>query len=196
MIGFAAFSWRPAAAEPIPPDAAAKLITKLGNEALAVLRANDTPLASREAKVRNLLRRSFDLKTIGRFVLGQSWRQATADQKAAYQEAFEQFVLYTYARRLGGYSGESFRIVNQQPAGQSDALVTTEIQRPSGPPLTASWRIRRGPEGDKIIDVIVEGASMAVAQRSEFNSVVQRQGIDGLIETLRLKVNKYSVQSS
>ena len=41
----------------------------------------------------------------------------------------------------------------------------------------------------KIMDVIVEGVSMSVTQRSEFAAVIQRNGgkIDGLLKTLREK---------
>ena len=178
------------------PDEAATFIQSLGEEALSVLGESNGSLAQREAQVRDLLSRSFDLKTIGRFVLGQSWKRATPAQRSEYQQVFSQFVLYTYSRRLGGYSGESFKIVEHKPAGKRDALVTTRINRPSGPPLLASWRVRRVGDQHKIIDVVVEGASMVIAQRSEFKAVVQRQGIDGLIESLRLKVAKYSVRES
>ncbi|MCH8834674.1 MAG: ABC transporter substrate-binding protein, partial [Proteobacteria bacterium] len=105
-------------------------------------------------------------------------------------------VLRTYARRLGGYAGETFKIIKAGPLGKRDALVSTEIGRSGGPPLMAGWRIRSGPNGLKILDVIVAGISMIATQRSEFRALVSRQGVDGLIEALRLRVGKFPVKAS
>ena len=72
--------------------------------------------------------------------------------------------------------------------GEGDFLVQTAITRPSGPALNYEWRVREGSNGIKIVDVIVEGVSLLVTQRSDFTSVAGQNGIDGLIATLRNKV--------
>ena len=48
----------------------------------------------------------------------------------------------------------------------------------------------------RIIDVMVEGISMAVTQRAEFRSVVRRHGIDGLIQILDAQSSKLSATAS
>lgn len=161
-----------------------------------VLRSNELSLEERETKVRGLLAENFDLPRIGRFVLGKNWKSASAEQKKQYQRLFGIFVTQTYAKRLGGYTGEDFKILKASSYGKKDALVLTEIARPSGPPLKAGWRVRNGSGGLKILDVVVEGVSMAATQRAEFQSVVQSHGVDGLIEMLRLRVDKYSARGS
>jgi phospholipid transport system substrate-binding protein len=184
------------AAEKTSAKQAAQFLNKLASETLAVLGDQRISLDAREAKVRELLRQNFDLEKIGRFVLGKAWRRTAPEQRAEYQRLFSEFVLRTYARRLGGYAGESFKIVKTGPLGKRDALVSTEIGRPAGPPLLAGWRIRGGPNGFKILDVIVEGISMIATQRSEFGALVSRQGVDGLIEALRVRIGKFPVKSS
>ncbi len=185
-----------AAVEKTSPEKAAAFVDSLSGEALAVLRASDVDLAEREAKVRDILAKSFDFKLIGRFVLGKSWRSATPEQREEYQELFERFVLLTYSRRLGGYSGETFKVVKAAPMGKQDAVVITEISRPSGPPLKAGWRVRGKNGKHLILDVIVEGVSMITTQRSEFQATVRAKGLDGLIELLRMQVTKFSAQAS
>ncbi|MFQ5617600.1 MAG: phospholipid-binding protein MlaC [Rhodospirillales bacterium] len=184
------------AAEKTSPKQAAHFLEKMAAETLEVLRDQGATLEQREAKVRQVLRENFDLAKIGRFVLGKAWRKATPEQRAEYQRLFSEFVLRTYARRLGGYAGETFKIVKAGPLGKRDALVSTEIGRSGGPPLMAGWRIRGGPHGFKILDVIVAGISMIATQRSEFRALVSRQGVDGLIEALRLRVGKFPVKAS
>mgnify|MGYP002016441583 FL=1 len=75
-------------------------------------------------------------------------------------------------------------------------MVFTKIGRPSGPPLKAAWRVRGSASGYKILDVIVEGVSMIATQRSEFAALVRRQGVMGLIDSLRMQVTKFAARSS
>lgn len=184
------------AAEKTPPQEAARFIENLSAEALAILGAQGSSLDKREAELRALLSRSFDFRKIGKFVLGRAWRTATPDQRDEYQRLFQEFILRTYTRRLGGYSGQVFKITKAEPMGKIDAVVVTEIGRPSGPPLVAGWRVRGGAGTYKILDVIVQGVSMLATQRSEFASVVRSQGVDGLIEVLRAQVTKFAARAS
>ena len=158
--------------------------------------STDGTLDQREIKVRDLLRDNFDLPLIGRFVMGKAWRKATPEQRAEYQQVFAEYVLRTYSRRLGGYAGEKFTVVKAQPMGKKDAVVITEISRPSGPPLVAGWRVRASDKGMRILDIMVQGISMAATQRSEFSALISRQGVDCLIETLRMQVTKFAARSS
>lgn len=179
------------------PDAAKEFIQRLGNEAVKLLADKQLPLAQREAKIRRLLRGNFDFRTIGQFVLGRSWRQATPEQRADYLSLFSEFVLRTYARRIGGYANDAFEITDASPLGRSDAIVVTAIAQPAGPSIRAGWRVRNVGNNDyKIIDVMVEKVSMAATQRSEYDAIVRQRGVDGLIEMLRAKVGSYSAQPS
>jgi phospholipid transport system substrate-binding protein len=81
-------------------------------------------------------------------------------------------------------------IISERPAGTKDVVVSTRILRPSGPPIDADWRVRTTGERYRIIDVMVEGVSMVITQRSEFAAVVQRHGLQGLIEVLRARTTK------
>lgn len=201
MMGVvAALMTAPALAQEGPktsPEQAAKFVETLSKEALAVLRADSAALELREAKVRELLSKNFDLERIGKFVLGKAWPEATPAQRAEYLQLFSEYVLATYSRRLGGYSGESFKIVKAETVGKQDAIVMTEIARPSGSPLNCGWRVRTMEDGkQKILDVVVDGLSMINTQRDEFAAVVQKRGMDGLLETLRLQTTRYAAQKS
>jgi len=184
------------AAEQTSPDDAARFIHALGQDAIRVLADQNSTLEQREANVQAILASSFALDKIGRFVLGNTWKKVTQEQRAEYLGLFARYVLATYSRRLGGYTGESFEIVKAEPVGKNDAVVYTNITRPNAPPLTCGWRVRRVGNTHQILDVIVEGVSMVSAQRAEFSSVVKSQGMDGLIQNLRIQVTKFSAQAS
>ena len=175
---------------------AAQFIDRLGAEAIETLRASSHTLEQREARLRELLRSDFDLRFIGRFVLGKHWRSATPEQRSDYLVLFSEYVLNTYSARFGGYAGQSLTVLDARQAGERDAVVRTRIDRPSGPPIIADWRVRIIGERYRIIDVMVEGISMVITQRSEFAAVIQRHGIEGLLAVLRARTTQLPATAS
>lgn len=170
---------------------AAAYLESLGNKAITVLSGSSGTLESREQDVEALLRENLDLDIMGRFVLGPAWRTASEEQRQEYSGLFADFVVYTYARRLGGYEGQQFRVVGTSAAGRSDALVVTEILRNGQPPIEAGWRVREQENGGlKIVDVLVEGVSMLQTQRADFEGILRSSGIDGLNASLREKIEQ------
>lgn len=181
-----------AALGPIAPAAAAAdptaMINDLGNEALEVLGKN-VPPGEREARFRQLFHQDFDVPGIARFVLGRYWRTATPAEQQEFVGLFSEYIALAYSNRLAEYSGETLKVLGSR-AEADGSLVQSEIVRPNGaPPAKVDWRLSRTDGGYKISDVIVEGISMAVTQRSEFASVIQRNGgqVQGLIRVLRAK---------
>lgn len=169
-------------------DNAEALIASLGDRALKVLVVDSQSDEQRIEAFRGLLNEGFDLPLIGRYALGRYWRQATAGQKDEYGKLFEDFIVRTYAARLGQYSGETLKVDGSR-ADDGDTIVSSEIVRPDKPGIRVDWRVRNSSEGPKIVDVVVEGVSMLLTQRDEFASVIQRAGgnVEGLLVRLREK---------
>ncbi len=184
-----------AAASPEAVEGAAAFIADLAGRAISILRSGGNKLENREARFRDLLSAGFDMPFIARFVLGKHWRKATPQQRSDYQALFTEFILQSYSRRMGGYSGETFTVAGARAAGKKDVMVKTRIVQPGGLAIKADWRVRPLNGQYKIIDIMVEGVSMAVTQRSEFNSVVRQRGIQGLLEALRARTEKFGVAS-
>lgn len=185
-----AFAGRPSA------GAAADFIQSLGNRAIETLQQNDLSMAQREQVFRRLLSEGFALDLIGRFAMGRHWRRATPSQRSDYTTLFSNYILKTYSKRLGGYAGETMAVTGTRDAGKRDVLVQTKINRPSGPPLDAGWRVRTIDGSLKIVDIMVEGISMALTQRQEFAAVISQRGVDGLIVALRARTDELSATAS
>ena len=175
-----------------PMEGPAQFIKTLAADAIEVLRSKDATLAERQIKFHALLKERFAVRTIGRFVLGRYWRRTTPEQRGEYFELFADWIAKTYAVRFGGYTDERFDVTGTRiNPGDGDVFVGTRIAKPeSSVAYKANWRVRRINGNYKIIDVEVEGISMAMTQRAEFNSVTRREGIDGLLNILRQRIDE------
>ena len=165
------------------PEGAANFLRKVGAETIILLKDSDRAQKDKEAELRRILDKSIDMKTIGRFGLGKTWRELDDTQKNRYLALFRDYLLYSYSKRLLTYAGETFSVVRSKPV-RRDALVYTLIKQSSGQPLNTHWRIRHKGDTYFVIDVIVEGISMAVTQRSEFRTVIRKRGVEGFFNSL------------
>lgn len=141
----------------------------------------------KQSKFRTLLQDSFDMETIGRFALGRYWRVATPGQRKEYQRLFRDMVVKVYSDRFKEYKGQKVDVRSVRVDGEKDALVTSFIVSEDGPEVQVDWRVRYKDGKYRIIDVIVEGVSMSVTQRSDFASVIQRGGGDVEVLLAHLK---------
>jgi phospholipid transport system substrate-binding protein len=167
---------------------ARNFIDALADKAIAALTVKDITREERFRRFRVLLNEHFAVKTIGQWVLGRHWRQATKEEKQEYLSLFEDLIVDTYADRFKRYSGEKLAITDAKSKGKKDIVVSTLISRPTGgQPIRVDWRVRHVGKIKRIVDVIVEGVSMGQTQRSEFASVIRANGggMKGLLDQLR-----------
>jgi phospholipid transport system substrate-binding protein len=184
------------AAQPPAADVANEFMTKLATQAIGTLRNASVTPEQRETAFNKLLADAFDLDAIGRFVIGRHYQQMTAEQRDEYHRLFASFLIKTYARRLSGYSGEAFTVVSARAVDEQHVVVRSRIQRAGGQPLDCDWRLRAGENGFRIIDLTVEGVSMAVAQRQDFAAVLSGNGVDGLLAALRARTDHLPATAS
>jgi phospholipid transport system substrate-binding protein len=171
-------------------EAGAKaFVQSMADRAIGFLGDSALSHDQRKQEFKKLLRSSFDMSTIGRFAMGRYWREATPAQQKEYQSLFETMVINVYAARFNEYNGQKLEVGAVRPEGKADALVTSYIIPKTGEKIQVDWRVRTKGGGYKIVDVVVEGVSMALTQRSDFAAVIQRGGgdINVLIEHLRAR---------
>ena len=169
-------------------------MSELWTRAVEVL-DKKAPLTERLTRFRQLFQADFDGPGIARFVLGRYWRTASEQEQQEYMKLFEDYVIFVYGTRLSHFNGETFKVRGSR-TDESGTVVSTDIISPSGePPIKVDWRLVADRGAFKINDVIIEGISMMVTQRSEFASIIQRHGgqVGGLLALMREKTNTVSV---
>lgn len=172
-------------------DDARTLIQSLGLQVLEILGDDELSDRGKFDRLVILLEGPIDLDLVARLILGRHWRSASDKQRTEYLDLFRAYALDNLASKLHLYQGEQFDITDAKVVSEDDSLVFTRILSKQGPPLKVDWRLRRRDDGDLVaIDVLVEGVSLIVSQRSEFGAVIERQGMDGLLTELRARVER------
>ena len=160
-------------------------------EAVQSLTDPERPREERVAAFRKLFNEKFAVKAIGRWTLGRHWRRASEEEQSKFLTLFEDLMVTTYVDRFENYAGEKMKILKTTPVDDNRATVHSEIVRSSGSdgkPLSVLWRVGRQGDIYKVLDVVVEGASMSITLQREFSSIVKNTGsVSGLIAELQKK---------
>lgn len=167
-------------------------VRTLAEQAIGTLAAKDLSVEQRRQKFRSLLRDAFAVPGIARFVIGRYWRNADDKQRDEYLVLFEDVIVNTWADRFSDYSGQKFEVKDAIDARgpedkENSAIVRSVFYTDPNTPVRVEWRVANAGEVYKIVDVVVEGVSMANTHRDEFATVIRNNGgnVEGLLEELR-----------
>ncbi len=168
-------------------EGAKNFIASMGDRGINFLGNAAMSQEAKKAEFRSLLNESFDMSTIGRFSLGNYWRTATPAQQQEYLKLFNEMIIKVYSQRFSDYKGQKFQVNTARKESDKDTVVTSFIVPADGPQVQVDWRVRNKNGSYKVVDIVVEGVSMSVTQRSDFASVIQRGGgnVDVLLQHLR-----------
>jgi phospholipid transport system substrate-binding protein len=165
---------------------AAKTATKSGAKSGAKSgKITDKRLAERQRRrVSALIARRVETHSISRFVLGPYLRHASKDERKRFEKALPNYLARLLTSELGAFADRTLTISEVVPTGrpEGDVLVLSKIAGKTGLPLRVDWRVRPTEAGPKLVDVIVEGMSLAVVQRNAFIAELRRNG--GKLEKL------------
>ena len=175
------------ASEPASPQGAVEIVETLGQA--AILAAEFEGRSERKDAIRSLIRVGFDLDVISRIVLGKFWNRAKAVQRAEFKDLFNEYLVNSFANHLNRI--DALTVVASNRVAGDDFLVRTSINRASDT-ANAVWRVRAWDGEYRIIDLMIDGISLALTHRSEFTSVIQRDGFEELLQTLRKRTSTHA----
>lgn len=143
--------------------------------------------AERRGRVMSLISERFDFEELSRRTLARHWRKRTDAEKEEFVGLYTRFLQDFYMDRIEDnrrqkvvYTGETLR--------GKVAEVQTLVVTAKGLEVPINYRLKQGPEGWKVYDVVIEGVSLVRSYRTQFGEVIQKQSYEGLIKMLREKV--------
>ena len=145
--------------------------------------------SGRYVRLAPVVDRTFDIPFMTRLAVGPHWETLNPAQQQQLLEAFAHYVAATYADQFDAYSGEQLQVTGTRPYG-ADVMVQTKIVKSNGEATKLDYRMRQNQGSWQISDVYLDGTiSQLAVHRSEFHSILQREGVDGLVMALNRKTD-------
>ena len=168
-----------------PRDAAGAFVDTLLHDLVTIVNGGE-PVAQKQAALAQIVDRDVDIGNVARFCLGRFWRTATPAQQADYTKLFHSVLLKNITGKVGDYQGVNFTVGRSVPR-EGAVAVSSTVTRPGNAPNQVDWLVSTAGAGPKIIDVIAEGTSLRLTQRSDYASFLSHNGdnVQALIDAIR-----------
>lgn len=138
--------------------------------------------------VDRLIEPRFDFAGMTRSAVGKHWRKATTDQKDQLIKEFRELLVGTYGTALLNYAGQEVEYLPVRfKQGDKKVVVRTKIVDTKAPPLAVNYSLRWKNEKWLVYNVEIANIKLTINYRGTFDSIVKKDGIDGLIESLVAK---------
>ena len=174
---------------------ARQVVEEFQNELLAVMKDGKAlGFKGRYEKLDVAVRKSHDLPKIARIVVGKQWEELTAEQQARLEKVFSQLSISAYAHNFKDFSGETFTFISEEETGRGGVVMHTNLHIPGEKDVKFDYMMKKKDDGWRIINIIADGVSDLALKRSEYTSVLSKDGFDTLIAKITEKIDNYATQ--
>jgi len=133
----------------------------------------------------------FDIPFMAEKSVGRYWKTVDEENRSRLLTKFGQFTVANYAGRFTGYSGQSFETLKQEASKHGTVMVYSRLDKGNGESIQLNYRLRPDKDGGwRIIDVLLNGTVSELAlRRSEYSSLIQREGFAALMAALNERID-------
>ena len=170
-------------------EPASAFVRSFGQKLVDVVNGEGS-LSEKGTRLRPLIDQNVDVDAIARFCLGRFSNTATPQQVSEFTKLFHSVLVDNISSKLGEYRGVTFTMGGASQRG-GETLVSTVVQRPNNAPNNVQWVVDTASGAPKIVDVVAEGTSLRLTQRSDYASYMSQHGnsVAALISAMRAQVN-------
>ena len=161
-------------------DTSQKILARLDHERNK-LKLNPEYL---QVLVRELIIPQFDFRKMSRLVLGKRWHKLDNRSQFCFSQGFSNVLIERYADILLSYDNQTITYGPAKPLdGQGYVSVRQTISRAGASPLPIDYPMQAEGNDWKVIDIIVDGASLVRNYRGIYLYEINRRGLDNFIQS-------------
>ncbi len=150
--------------------------------------------SGRYDKLKDPVSNSHDLGKIARIVVGKEWEKLTEPQQQQLVDVFSRLSIASYAHNFKDYDGESFTFDTEEETTRGGVVIHSHLDIPNDKPVKFDYMLKEKGDSWRIINIIANGVSDLALKRSEYTTILQREGFDALIAKINEKIDNYSKQ--
>lgn len=150
--------------------------------------------AGRYEKLKDPISNSHELNKIARIVVGKEWEKLSEEQQQKLVDVFSRLSIASYAHNFKDYSGESFVFDSEEETTRGGVVLHSHLVIPGDKPVKFDYMLKEKGSSWRIINIIANGVSDLALKRSEYTTILQREGFDALMTKINEKIDNYSRQ--
>lgn len=164
-------------------------VNNTAQQVMLVIDSNDADIQKKQ-NLRDIFCNTVDITWMGKFALGKYYRKIEQEQLKEYLTVYKAFLINAYVSKFSEYNGVNFDIDSIKLISNSQYIVNTKVlnKKYNSKYINVAYRIKMVNERFLIRDIIAEDISLILGQRSDFNSIISKEGLRELIQKLKNKV--------
>jgi phospholipid transport system substrate-binding protein len=160
-----------------------ELLQAKWNSVVNVLKDKELDTKSKASIIDRIISPVFDFQLMGKLALGRTnWPKLNTAQREKFLSLFVERLKTSYRDKIMTYEGQQAAF---QPAVHNKDAVQITMTLISNDQKTALlYKLRKADKSWKIYDVEIEGVSILLTYRSQFDDILSRGTVDDLISQL------------
>jgi phospholipid transport system substrate-binding protein len=161
---------------------------------ISILKNENLDRESRWQQIAAVIRGGFDFRSMSQSVLATNWQKASPEEQERFTEFFTQYIEETYRSKIEAYTDEKVLYKDETINGDRATVDTVIVTKTTEIPV--NFKLKKN-EGEWFAyDVVIEGISLVSNYRSTFAAIVKNEGMDGLLNDIQKRIDKYKAEKA
>ena len=162
-------------------------VVKTGtDQVIKILKQYRQDTAARREKIRAVVDKYFDYDGVSRLALGPQWNKQAPEKQQEFSKDFSRLLFGKYIDSISKYTNQKIAYKEKQIT-QDHVVVESTVMDQGGPVhIDYALHLKNGKWG--VYDVSVEGLSLVVNYRSQFDQMLANGSIDNILAMLKQQV--------
>ena len=165
-------------------------VNQLHDTLLKIMQNGDsTNFDERYTELETIINNHFNTPLISKVILSRYWKSLDSQQQSDFIDLFNRLTIATYVSRFDSFNNEFFKTLSVEPLKKNRFMVKTKLIIENDEPVSFNYIVQKDNDQWKIISVIANGINDLSLKRSEYSTVMKKQGFAALVSSIEDKIN-------
>ncbi len=169
--------------DPNDPNNPEKLLQNKWNAVISVLQKKDIDQKAKEKRISKIISPIFDFPLMAKLALGRRhWPKLTPPQREKFTRLFTERIKTSYWKKIALYKDE--KLLFKPKVQKKNTIYIPSELRYEDKKVAILYKLRKIDKRWKIYDVEIQGVSILLTYRSQFDEILRRGTVKDLLSRL------------
>ncbi|MBW2263207.1 MAG: ABC transporter substrate-binding protein [Deltaproteobacteria bacterium] len=166
-------------------------VLKAANDKIAGIMKKKIPEAKQDIKIRKVVDKLLDFKLLTKASLGKHWKELSTEQQDEFVDLLTELIQRNYIKQVHKRKDEKW-IMNydsEEIEEKKAKVITTVVAEDRHDEETeVVYKMQKKGPRWVVVDILTDDVSLVRNYRSQFNKIIEKDGIEKLLEKMRKKL--------